>query len=145
MNWHHKNKHINYVPYNKHIVLLCFVLLWLYDVFSEDQCVLFSHILQDCFIGTGAIFWLPQCQWSNPERYGLNQPVPNMDHVHNSWYVRYTVEQFYIQRDCWSFTLNAHIWKFCEMIFANYIYFTPVREHQTIKTILMVWSLFSVI
>ena len=37
-------------------------------------------ILQDYFTGTGAILWLPQCQWSNPERYGWNQPILN----HNS-------------------------------------------------------------
>ena len=29
----------------------------------------FSHIIQDSFIGIGAIVWLPQCQWSNPEEY----------------------------------------------------------------------------
>ena len=31
------------------------------------------HILQGCFTGTGAIIWLPQCQWSNPEGYGWNK------------------------------------------------------------------------
>ena len=31
----------------------------------------FTHILQGYFTGTGAILWLPQCQWSNPEGYGL--------------------------------------------------------------------------
>ena len=30
----------------------------------------FTHILQGYFTGTGAIIWLPQCQWSNPEGYG---------------------------------------------------------------------------
>ena len=30
----------------------------------------FTHILQGYFTGTGAITWLPQCQWSNPEKYG---------------------------------------------------------------------------
>ena len=29
----------------------------------------FTHILQGYFTGTGAIKWLPQCQWSNPEGY----------------------------------------------------------------------------
>ena len=27
----------------------------------------FTHILQGYFTGTGAILWLPQCQWSNPD------------------------------------------------------------------------------
>ena len=30
----------------------------------------FNHILQGCFTWTGAIIWLPQCQWSSPEEYG---------------------------------------------------------------------------
>ena len=34
--------------------------------FTKD----FPHILQDYFTGTGAIIWLPQCYWSNPEEYG---------------------------------------------------------------------------
>ena len=37
---------------------------------------LMTHILQDYFTGTGAIVWLPQCQWNNPEGYGSNLPVP---------------------------------------------------------------------
>ena len=28
-----------------------------------------NHILQSYFTGTGAIMWLPQCQWSNSEGY----------------------------------------------------------------------------
>ena len=30
----------------------------------------FTHILQGRFTGTGAIIWLPQCQWNDPEGYG---------------------------------------------------------------------------
>ena len=30
----------------------------------------FTHIPQGYFTGTGAIRWLPQCQWSNSEGYG---------------------------------------------------------------------------
>ena len=30
----------------------------------------FTHILQGCFMGTGAIIWLPQCLWRNPVEYG---------------------------------------------------------------------------
>ena len=29
-----------------------------------------THNLQGYFTGTGAIMWLPQCQWRNPEGYG---------------------------------------------------------------------------
>ena len=38
-------------------------------VMEVDSCDLFTHILQGYFTGTGAITWLPQCQWSNPEGY----------------------------------------------------------------------------
>ena len=39
--------------------------------FSEVQLLVhFTHVLQGCFTGTGAIIWLPQCQWSNPEVCG---------------------------------------------------------------------------
>ena len=30
----------------------------------------FTHLLQGYISGTGAIIWLPQCQWNNPEEYG---------------------------------------------------------------------------
>ena len=29
----------------------------------------FTYVPQGFFTGTGAIMWLPQCQWSNPEVY----------------------------------------------------------------------------
>ena len=49
--------------------------------FAVFCCVLilidFTHILQGYFTGTGAIVWLPQCQWSNPEGYDL------MDHMNS--------------------------------------------------------------
>ena len=47
----------------------CFV------VFCLDQIV--THILQGCFTCIGAIIWLPQCQWCNPEGYGqISQMSP---------------------------------------------------------------------
>ena len=35
----------------------------------------FSHILQGCFTRIGAIVWLPQFGWSNPEGYGKIDPI----------------------------------------------------------------------
>ena len=58
---------VEYIPYNMHMVLLCFVLLWLWYQFIVDSCSVFIHILQGCFTGTWAIIQLPKCQWSNPE------------------------------------------------------------------------------
>ena len=58
--WDCVRRHKQYIPWNMRVVpvLFCFVL------------VDFTHILQGSFTGTGAILWLPQCQWSNPEGYG---------------------------------------------------------------------------
>ena len=44
----------------------CFVVLCCGQLTSD-----FAHILQGYFTSTGAIRLLPQCQWSNPEDYGL--------------------------------------------------------------------------
>ena len=46
-------------------VELCFV----YVIIFMISCNLIAHNLQGCLIGAGAIIWLPQCQWSNPEEY----------------------------------------------------------------------------
>ena len=44
---------------------LIFVVLW--DIST--------HIIQGCSAGTGAIIWLPQCQWSNLERIWMKLTV----------------------------------------------------------------------
>ena len=42
---------------------------------------LFTHILQGCYTGTGAIVWLPQCQWRNYEEYGsMKLTSSNLQH-----------------------------------------------------------------
>ena len=38
--------------------------------FIMNSHEVFIHIHQGCFAGTGAIFRLPQCQWSKPDGYG---------------------------------------------------------------------------
>ena len=72
------------IPWNIHIVLFCFVLLWLRHGCLVDLCDAFIQILQGCFTGTGAILWLPQCQWSNPEGCGLKWLVQNHNKTHQS-------------------------------------------------------------
>ena len=47
-------------------LMLCCVLLWSWIIVINQ----FTHIFQASFTGTGAIIWLPQCQWSNPEECG---------------------------------------------------------------------------
>ena len=34
-----------------------------------NACDPFTHFVQGYFTGTGTIIWLPQRQWSNPEKY----------------------------------------------------------------------------
>ena len=64
------------IKYAQWCALFSFV--WVTKYFVVDLYNRLTHILQDCFTGTGAIMWLPQCQWSNPEKYGWNQLV--LDH-----------------------------------------------------------------
>ena len=52
--------HICHELYIMCVVCCVFVCLVMVD---------FIHILQGYLTGTGAIIWLPQCQWSNPDRY----------------------------------------------------------------------------
>ena len=66
-----------------------------------DSYELFYHYVQGCFTGTGAITWLPQCQWSHPEGYGWNWSAPKINEtrqtincVHVSWSVLYTISNF---------------------------------------------------
>ena len=43
--------------------------------------VVFVHIHQGCFAGTGAIVRLPQCQWSKPDGYGkISQCITTTKH-----------------------------------------------------------------
>ena len=57
----------------------------------------FTHILQGCFTGTGAIARLPQCQWSNPEEYG---------HIHNENPLKHTQNKAQ-QPECISYGRRA--------------------------------------
>ena len=52
------------------------VSIWWRHYVSGYYCirVIFTHVIQGYFTGTGTIVWLPQCLWSNPE---LNRPVSN--------------------------------------------------------------------
>ena len=49
--------------------------LWLYNQLAKDLCNQFTPMVQGYFTDTGAIIWLPQYQWSNPEQYGYNDLV----------------------------------------------------------------------
>ena len=60
--------------FHKMCTWFCCVLFCRYWISGFFRYII--HILQDYFTGIGAIIWLhwlPQGQWSNPERYGYNQ------------------------------------------------------------------------
>ena len=69
--------------------LFCCALFWFgyFTQFLVDLCDNFTHILQGCFTGIGAIVWLLQCQWSNPEGHGLNQSIPNQTKHNKAWMI----------------------------------------------------------
>ena len=45
---------------------------------SVDSWYLFIHAIQNCFPGTGAIVWLPRCQWNNHETVGKMGTKPQL-------------------------------------------------------------------
>ena len=67
-----RDKWLPYTVYPKKyahgFVVLCFVVVM--QSFIMNSHVVFIHIHQGCFAGTGAIVRLPQCQWSKPGGYG---------------------------------------------------------------------------
>ena len=75
-------------------IVLCFVFLQLHYRFVVYSHNLLTYIHQGYFPGSGAIVWLAQCQWSNPEEYGWSQLLPNhtIDHEpYSAYFLGYTV------------------------------------------------------
>ena len=66
-----KIRPVHFIKYEYGIVLIS-----LQNQFLTDSCDFVTHIIQGCLTGTGAIMWLPQCLWGNPERYGWNLLAP---------------------------------------------------------------------
>ena len=60
-------------------VVLCFVVVMQSFIMNSHE--VFIHIHHGCFVGTGAIVKLPQCQWSKPDGYGkISQCVTATKH-----------------------------------------------------------------
>ena len=65
--------------YAHSFVVLCFVVVMQSFIMNSHE--VFIHIHQGCFAGTGAIVWLPQCQWSKPDGYGkISQCITTTKH-----------------------------------------------------------------
>ena len=58
--------------------VLCFVVVMQSFIMNSHE--VFIHIHQGCFVGTGAIFRLPQCQWSKPDGYGKSSQCITTKH-----------------------------------------------------------------
>ena len=74
-------KHYTVYPkkYAHGFVVLCFVVVMQSLIMNSHE--VFIHIHQGCFAGTGAIFRLPQCQWSKPDGYGkISQCITTTKH-----------------------------------------------------------------
>ena len=89
-------------------VRLCFLLLWLCHQFWMDSYELFIHILQGCCTGTGAIIWLAQCRWSNPNRYGSNRLFPYHNKHIKAWTMCIILDVLYILD--WLYLLHSYAW-----------------------------------
>ena len=74
------NRHTVYPKKYAHgFVVLCFVVVMQSFIINSHE--VFIHIHQGCFAGTGAIVWLPQCQWSKPDGYGkISQCITTIKH-----------------------------------------------------------------
>ena len=105
-------------------VVLCFVVVILLALGRFVYCN-----IQGFFTGTGAIIWLPQCQWSYTEGYVLNQPVSNhakttqiKDYMHNSWDLLHILFPIY----------THHISVFCKhkLIPNDLVLWVSMRHHQ---------------
>ena len=60
-------------------VVLCFVVVMQSFIMNSHEVFIHSH--QGCFVGTGAIVRLPQCQWSKPDGYGkISQCITTTKH-----------------------------------------------------------------
>ena len=74
----------------------------------------FIHILQGCFIGTGAIVWLPHCQWHNPDHMDKStcseplQTTIECDPVHIYRHLPWWRHQMEIFSASWPFVRAIH-------------------------------------
>ena len=73
----------------------CPVFCFFVILFLAVSCELFTHIFHGCFIETGAIILLAQCQWRNSQSMGetswtqTHNTQENASRLHNSWNVLY--------------------------------------------------------
>ena len=65
--------------YARGFVVLCFVVVMQSFIMNSHE--VFIHIHQGCFVGTGAIVRVPQCQWSKPDGCGkISQCITTTKH-----------------------------------------------------------------
>ena len=115
-------------------VVFCFVVVMQSFIMNSHE--VFIHIHQGCFVGTGAIVRLPQCQWSKLDGYGKNsQCITTRKHskaktvciflgIYCSWSARLKRDMIFSSR----FHMNYHnisLW------FINHDYKTGQPSYNT--------------
>ena len=104
LHWHWSNHTVYPKKYAHGFVVLCFVVVMQSFIMNSHE--VFIHIHQGCFVGTGAIVRLPQCQWSTvyPKKYAHGFVVLCFVVVTQSFTI-YSHEVFiHIHRGCFAGT-----------------------------------------
>ena len=100
---------------------------------NKDCLNLNLNILQGHFTDTGAITWLPQCQWSNPEGYGkINWLLKWIHHKLSNENLTKTKTCGYSARYTDSRWLVVHITSIIDTMAADASHFTDqIADQQT--------------
>ena len=110
-------------------VVLCFVVVISCDLDAFIWSV--YYILQGCFTGTGAIIWLPQCQWSNPKGHGWNWLKLNYNKVQafssKSLGIATSSIMRWISHNC-SISHKIYTWFCCALFCCGYIMISLVAS-----------------
>ena len=123
------------------MLLLCFVLLWLYQRILVDfwYSGILTDILQGCCSGAGAVTWLPQCHWTNLEKYGYDQAIPNQNNI--QWIVKMCLWFLGCTCPTYPHIFCFYVWCWCNiqayfLCPFNVKYFTPcAKDIASLQTV----------
>ena len=115
--------------------VLCFVVVMQSFIINLHE--VFIHIRQGCFVGTGAIVRLPQCQWSKPDWYGkISQCITTTKHSKAkpcAYFLGYTVYDVsgFVQQ---SVTRIIDVWQVWKV---SLIFLHSVDEHPQYPVLIL--------
>ena len=123
--WHDGAHTVYPKKYAHGFVVLCFVVVMQSFIMNSHE--VFIHIHQGCFVGTGAIVRLPQCQWSKPDGYGkISQCITTTKHSKAK-----TVCIFlgiYCIHTCTAVTTLLTLWRYCSLALNHRYTFLSIRK-----------------